>query len=407
MRSRTRAAALASLAVALLVGSGCTTPARRTLGVEQLHARRDSYLQAYDADLRRISSASETRIQQEYAAEAERSGDEQVFDILVLSGGDAFGAFGAGFLEGWGQVSEAGFTRPRFDQISGVSGGALIAPFAFLGTPEAFETLTAIYAAPGPDWVHPRRRAGSPARFDVSQLHAQIRSAITPGLIEAIADGAREQRQLLIGATNADYGLLRVWDLGAIASEEAPELAAGRTVEILQAASAFPGAFPPILIDEFLYVDGGAAMQLVAGIEERGWLEASSTSPLDFVRPDQPVRLRVWMIVNQKLLPDATVVRSGWTAIGARSLNTLMRTSTLQAVRDAETYVRAIDDHPSFEAEFRYVAIPAEFPVPDPDAVFDAPTMRALVELGRELGADPASWSTRALRPGAPFQLTR
>src|SRR5258705_7518872 len=48
---------------------------------------------------------------------------------LALSGGGADGAYGAGVLNGW----TAAGTRPEFSVVSGVSTGALIAPFAFLG----------------------------------------------------------------------------------------------------------------------------------------------------------------------------------------------------------------------------------------------------------------------------------
>ncbi|MBV8212078.1 MAG: patatin-like phospholipase family protein [Verrucomicrobia bacterium] len=50
--------------------------------------------------------------------------------ILALSGRGEHGAFGAGLLDGW---SESG-RRPTFDIVTGVSTGALMSPFAFLGT---------------------------------------------------------------------------------------------------------------------------------------------------------------------------------------------------------------------------------------------------------------------------------
>ena len=51
-------------------------------------------------------------------------------NILALSGGGANGAFGAGLLSGW----TAAGTRPLFKLVTGISTGALIAPFAFLGS---------------------------------------------------------------------------------------------------------------------------------------------------------------------------------------------------------------------------------------------------------------------------------
>lgn len=50
--------------------------------------------------------------------------------VLALSGGGDDGAYGAGFLNGWSQTGE----RPQFAVVTGVSTGALIAPFALLGS---------------------------------------------------------------------------------------------------------------------------------------------------------------------------------------------------------------------------------------------------------------------------------
>ena len=52
------------------------------------------------------------------------------FSVLALSGGGEHGAFGAGLLCGW---SETGH-RPTFSIVTGISTGALMAPFAFLGS---------------------------------------------------------------------------------------------------------------------------------------------------------------------------------------------------------------------------------------------------------------------------------
>ena len=229
--------------------------------------------------------------------------------------------------------------------------------------------------------------------------------AITPELIENLAKGGIEGRQLLIGATNMDYGLLRVWDLAQIASKVSIEKAIEKTVSILSASTAIPGLFPPQIIDDLLYVDGGATMQMVGGMGDRSWAYVPENKQMGFVNSKAPVKIRVWIIVNQKLLTDAKVVRSRWTSIASRSLNTLIRSSTLQSIQDTETYVRLINRRPEFDAEMKYVAIPQDFPIADSDEMFDAETMRDLVKLGLQMGADPTSWKTEALRPGAPFEL--
>ena len=62
--------------------------------------------------------------------------------VLALSGGGAYAAFGAGLLNGW----SARGTRPQFTIVTGASSGALIAPFAFLGTGQD-EALRSIFTS--------------------------------------------------------------------------------------------------------------------------------------------------------------------------------------------------------------------------------------------------------------------
>ena len=206
-----------------------------------------------------------------------------------------------------------------------------------------------------------------------------------------------------MGATNLDYGIFRVWDVARIAREYPASDSRREIATILSASSAIPGAFPPVEIDDSLYVDGAAAMQVVGGLDDRRWLYAPDASAAEWEHEGPPIRIRIWVIVNQKLRIDPQVVPAGWTSIAARSLAILLRTSTLQSIQDGETYVAMLNKLPEFDVVLRFVAIPQDFEVPDGDSMFDPETMRALVELGRRMGADPESWSTEALRPGAPF----
>ncbi len=361
-------------------------------------------------DLEKMEALSSGRIESEYRNALASNGTQiQSLDVLVLSGGGGFGAFGAGFLEGWGKISNNEFARPEFDSVSGISTGALIAPFAFIGTPEAYRKIVQIYQNPGSDWVRKRwiipYLPGNVSVFDVSNLKAKINETITPSLIGALAKGSAEGRQLVVGATNLDYGLMRVWDLARIAREIPVKAAIKQTVSILMASAAIPGAFPPVILDDFLYVDGGAAMQVVGGTDNRQWVYAADQQHLNFVKPGLPIKIRVWIIVNNKLLPESSVVKPRWTSIATRSLSTLLRISTLQSIQDTETYIHLIDKLETFDAEFRYVSIPQEFPIDNSDEMFHTETMQKLVELGRKMGADSTSWETEALRSGAPFKI--
>lgn len=387
---------------------GCQTPPVRSISKEELLTRQQEYLRSYQLDLDIMEARSYARIEAEYLA-ALGGGEPQSLDILVLSGGGAFGAFGAGLLEGWGKVTDNEFKRPRFDTISGISTGSLIAPFAFLGTSHDYRTIVNLYENPESDWVRKQwifgYLPGNVSLFDNSNLHAKIRSTITPDLIRAMAVEADEERQLHVGAANLDYGQMRVWDLAQIALEYPVEEARERILSVLLASIAIPGIFPPVIIDDFMYVDGGASMQVVGGIDDRSWAYTPDGQSLAIDAHGSPIRIRIWIIVNQKLLPDPKLSQSRWTSIASRSLNTLLRTSTLQSIQDIETFIRLIDQKQNFDAKMRYVAIPQEYPIPETDNMFDAEKMRGLVELGRRMGADPTSWQTASLRPGAPFGM--
>ena len=398
------------LAVILISLSACQTPPLRSITEQELVNGRQDFIRSYQSDLENFSNKTETRMAHEYeSSQLTNNNEAQSFDILILSGGGAFGAFGAGFLKGWGEVSEANDKRPQFDSISGISTGSLIAPFAFIGTEKAYDDIISLYENPGSDWVRERGiipfLPGNVSLYDVSKLHETIQSVITENMVERIKKGATENRQLLVGATNMDYGMLRVWDLAQIASDASARDAADQIVTILSASTAIPGLFPPTIIDDLLYVDGGATMQMIGGMDNRSWAYSSDKTTLNITNSNEPIKVRVWIIVNQKLLTDTKVVRSRWTSIAARSLNTLLRASTLQSIQDSETFVNLVNQHPEFDAQMRYVAIPQDFPIADSDVMFDAELMKRLVKLGMKMGADPMSWKKEALRPGASFEM--
>jgi hypothetical protein len=391
--------------VLIALGGGCQTP-QRSISYDDLIERKSTLIGAAQAEIQRAEASGDRRIETEYrAALAAPGAPPQSYDVLILSGGGAFGAFGAGFLDGWGSVSDPEFARPHFDSVSGISTGALIAPYAFIGSPAAYETLVTEYQNPGSDWVRKRGLIpflpGNVSLYDVSELREHLRDAVTPELVAGLAEGGDEDRTLIVGATNVDYGVFRIWDAARIAREAPVEDAVDKIASILTASSAIPGAFPPVEIDDLLYVDGAATMPVVGGLEDRSWLYAPDGQSVGSQFEGPPVRIRVWIVVNQKLRPDPKVVRSRWTSIAARSLEILLRTSMLQSIQDGETYVALIDRRPEFDAVLRYVAIPQDFGIPDSDQIFDARTMRALVDLGRQMGADPRSWRTEALPPGA------
>ena len=75
-------------------------------------------IQQYQDDVRLELEELDAKILFQMERDYERhlaTGEEFVRDILILSGGGAKGAFGAGFLQGWGTIESGPMARPEFD----------------------------------------------------------------------------------------------------------------------------------------------------------------------------------------------------------------------------------------------------------------------------------------------------
>ena len=122
---------------------------------------------------------------------------------LAISGGGANGAFSAGFLQGW---TESG-RRPEFTMVTGVSTGALISPFAFLGS-NYDATLKEIYTGISTKDILTKRSLfvglTSDALADTAPLMKLIQKYVTPDILKALATEFRKGRQLNVGTTNLD-----------------------------------------------------------------------------------------------------------------------------------------------------------------------------------------------------------
>src|SRR5205814_10288456 len=111
------------LLIALLVlvpPIGCAGK-RPPMTQEQLLALRAKDDQRLVADAR----AAMQRVLERAKAKYDADKDNATMDALIISGGGDWGAFGAGFLKGWGKVPPGEMARPKFDIVTGVSTGAL------------------------------------------------------------------------------------------------------------------------------------------------------------------------------------------------------------------------------------------------------------------------------------------
>jgi len=306
-------------------------------------------------------------------------------NYLALSGGGDFGAFGAGLMVGW---TESG-TRPKFDVVTGISAGALIAPFAFLG-PDYDPQLRDVFTGISPADVLVLGRLITAVLFgeaiaDTSPLYRLISRHTDQSMMEAIAREYDRGRLLLIGTTNLDVRRPVVWNIGAIARSGHPgALALFR--DILLASASIPGAFPPVLVDleqdgrryQEMHVDGGAATQVFL------------YPPALDLRSERlgliPRRARTaWVVRNGRVDVEAGQVNRGIFGIARRSIETLLHFSGISDIQ--RIYLTTLRDGVSF----RLAAIGPEFNAPRQQP-FDNAFMRALFAYGEERGRTGAGW---------------
>ena len=187
--------------------------------------------------------------------------------VLAISGGGDDGAFGGGLLIGWSERGD----RPEFDTVTGISTGALTAPFAFLGS--GYDpAIRQVYTNTDADDVFQERNllaiVASDAMADTTPLRNMIARFVDEKLIVRIAEEYQKGRLLLIMTTNLDQARAVIWNIGAIAESGHPRTR-HLIVDILLASASLPGVFPPVMIDitvdgkryQEMHVDGGAIAQ--------------------------------------------------------------------------------------------------------------------------------------------------
>ena len=277
--------------------------------------------------------------------------------ILALSGGGAGGAFGAGAVAG---LTRAG-TRPTFDVVTGVSAGALVAPYAFLGPTWDAQLLDAFTSAAGDNLLRSRGLGvifGSSV-YSGRPLRQLIDAYVTDDMIRAIAREAAEGRLLLVATTDVASGESVIWDLGSIAKNGGPS-ARALFSDVLVASASVPGMFPPVIIrvskdgvtHDQAHVDGAATVPFFV--------------PPAFLQAAPGVlasrRAAVFVIVDGSLSEAARTTRLTARAILSRSirvgLDHLLLTTLALTAATAQLE----------GAELQYSSLPAGYPLPD---VFD------------------------------------
>jgi hypothetical protein len=305
-------------------------------------------------------------------------------NLLALSGGGDAGAFGAGLLVGW----SAEGSRPEFNIVTGISAGALIAPFAFLGS-KYDSVLESVCGTIGPgDIFHIHNvlaALSGDGMADDRPLEALIAKYVTSQTLSDIAHEYAKGRQLLIGTTDLDARQRVIWNMGAIASSSDPR-ALILFRQIILASTAIPGIFPPVMID--VEVDGRRYQEMHV---DGGVMNTAFLLPPLYVSgiPGMLVRdrrdRRVYVIRNGYLTGKWVAVSRRTTTVARRALDSLIEAQGMNDLYRLE--VAAREDHEEFHLAF----IGAEFEYPH-KREFDAEYIRHLFRYSFRLAARGYSW---------------
>jgi predicted acylesterase/phospholipase RssA len=310
------------------------------------------------------------------------SSNDGIVRALVLSGGGAGGAFGAGALVGLSRSHE----RPQYDVVTGVSAGALIAPFAFLGPQWDSQLTEAFTSGQGEQMsLHGLLELPFGAARRSASLTALVDHYITPDLIKAVAKEAASGRLLWVATTDLDKEETVIWDMGAIAARGG-EPARKLFRDVLVASASVPGVFEPVLIhveqdgrlyDE-MHVDGNVSTSLFV---------APVAAYFALLDQRSLEGARVYLLINGQIIeaPETTPFKLG--AIVARTfsvaLKHMSRTQVVSVDQFAEKYRMSVQS----------TYLPSDYPKYS-SADFRASTMRPLFDYGARCAERGRLWTT-------------
>ncbi|MCF8483548.1 MAG: patatin-like phospholipase family protein [Rhodospirillum sp.] len=304
---------------------------------------------------------------------------------LAVSGGGPDGAFSAGLLNGWSRKGD----RPQFDLVTGISTGAIVALFAFLG-PAYDDTLREIYTTHRTDDLLVLALfdalTGGMALTDASGYQDLIDKYLTDRVIDRLAGEYRKGRGLLIGTTNLDATRPVVWNIGAIAASGHPK---AKTLigAVIRASSAIPGVFPPVIIpvitaegerrDE-MHVDGGATQQVMFFNSMFSLRRIDDTLGVPFKRT-------LYVIVNNQLRKPYKPVKPDLLSIAGTAASSLIGGSG-----SGDIYKILVTTQRD-GVDLRILSIPPDFKA-ESEEPFDPIYMKRLYDLGLDLGRSGDRW---------------
>jgi hypothetical protein len=390
-----------AMAVAVvIVASGCGTLTRNAVPVDRMQ---DAEIPGF-ADVRAWGGRISEDFQADFVQSVrdERHGefptDENgipIYEGLALSGGGSNGAFGAGFLYGWSKTG----LRPEFKLVTGISTGALIAPFAYLGS-DFDEELKEVYTTITSEDILQKRsifsilsKSESLAKSDpLTQLVEQY---ISEDTLRAVAERHDRGHRLYIGTTHMDAQHMVVWNMGLIAKRESPE-ALDLFRKVLLASASIPVAFPPVLIEveidgkpfDEMHADGGTLTQVFF---YSGTLDIKAGRRENYGNNFQPSSGGIYIIRNGLVKPEPKQIDRSLLAISSRAVDTMIKAAVVGDLYRIFAFARRDG------IDFNYTGIPDDYE-PQSTEMFDQAEMNRLFQVGYQLGMSSNPW--RSTPPG-------
>jgi len=387
LRGGTRLLAGALAAVAI---SGCAT-LERLPAVTYAEARQIDILDTPDArfyvsDTKRIYDVAIKAYQR-----SNRTRPAQTRNFVALSGGGDDGAFGAGLLVGW----SAHGNRPEFDMVTGVSTGALSAPFAFLG--RAYDqSLAAMYTETSAGDIFQKRATliaavTSDSLVDNAPLRKLIESNVDTAMVQKIAEEYDKGRLLFVLTTNLDQSRPVIWNIGAIAATNNPK-ARDLIIDVLLASASIPAVFPPVMLDvtvdgqkrQEMHVDGGTVAQVFFYPPSFSIRGAAARLGVDVQKLRERRRV-AYVVRNGRFFRPDESVQLKTIAIAKEALSTMTMSSGINDTYRMYTLARRDG------VDFNLASIGEDFTVPY-KGPFDPGYMQALFAYGYEQGRAGYRW---------------
>lgn len=347
------------------------------------------YVDGDPALLRALANETIAKAEAHWAAKGIKPEKAPPASFLAISGGGDDGAYGAGLLVGWTARGD----RPEFAVVTGISTGALSAPFAFLGS-NYDKQLKSVYTETSADDIFSKEPLlailSGDAVADTTPLKKLIAGYIDKDMIRRIAEEYDKGRLLLIATTNLDQARSIIWNIGAIAKSSDPR-ARELIIEVLRASASIPGAFPPVMLDvtvngtryEEMHVDGGAMAQV--------FLYPPSLRLKSIERHRANRKDVAYIIRNGRLFRAEASVKRQTLAIAGQAISTM---TAANAVNDLyRIYLTAQRDG----VDFNLAYLEDEFTDPY-KGPFDKDYMNTLFDYGYRKGSAGYAW--KKLPPG-------